>query len=129
VEQTGFGDPLEPRPDELSGGATDVADMKAVVERLSIGVDNMAEYRFSDVVQAALDTGSFERLMEGREKRDEHDRAVFVLESGPRSILAGILGDGFGGRTFQLEDGRVVRWGMRGKNRGKRYQVVVVAGG
>jgi hypothetical protein len=122
----GFGDPLLPRPDEMSGGNTDFADMLALVERLSAGVQTVAEYRFEDVVEAAMAVNAFEWLMKGKEKRVE-EKVSFVLDPAERRKFADILSSTYGGRTFSLSDGRRVQWGNRGKNRGRWYQVIVKA--
>jgi hypothetical protein len=120
----GLGDPLLPRPEEFSGGNTDFADMLALVERLAVGIETIGEYRFEDVVEAAMAVNAFEWLMKGKEKRSE-DRVAFVLDPAERRKFADILSSTYGGRTFSLSDGRRVQWGNRGKNRGRWYQVAV----
>lgn len=129
VTHAGFGDPLENRPEELSGGNTDFADMQALVERLAMGVDNIAEYRFGDVVMAAQEVNAFEWLMKGKEKRDDSDKLTFVLDPSERRKFSDILSATYGGRTFTLADGRKARWGAKGKNRGRHYLVSVFPGG
>jgi hypothetical protein len=127
VSLQGFGDPLAQRPEELSGGNTDFADMLALVERLAMGVKAIAEFKFEDVVEAALQVNAFDWLMKGKEKRDETGNAKFVLDPSSRSKFGDLLSSTYGGRTFQLEDGRRVRWGNRGKNRQRRYELIVMS--
>lgn len=127
AEFAGFGNPLEARPDELGGGNTDFSDMLALVERLATGVESVADYRFEDVVSAALEVKSFEWLMKGREKFDDYKGvASFILDASERKKFSHILSQVYGGRAFRLADGRQIRWGNRGQNRGRHYQVVVL---
>jgi hypothetical protein len=70
---------------------------------------------------------AFEWLMKGREKQNEWTGKMgLVLDAGERKKFSHILSQVYGGRVFRLSDGRQVRWGKRGQNRGRHYQVVVV---
>ncbi len=127
VEFAGFGNPLEARPDELGGGNTDFSDMLALVEKLATGVTNEAEYKFEDVVSAALEVKAFEWLMKGKEKLDEYTgRTSFILDASERKKFSHILSQVYGGRTFKTGDGRTVRWSNRGQNRGRHYKIIVL---
>ena len=121
-----FGDPLDKRPEEMSGGNTDFADMLALVERLAMGIVHLSEFKFADVVDAALASNSFEWLMQGKEKADEAGIMRFVMNPSERRKFSEILSSSYGGRCFELDDGRRVQWGNRGKNRGRRYELRVL---
>ena len=103
--------------------------MQALIERLAMGVDHIAEYRVVDVIMAAQEVNAFEWLMKGKEKRDDSDKVIFVLDPSERRKFSDILSATYGGRTFTLADGRKARWGAKGKNRGRHYLVSVFPGG
>ncbi len=125
-----FGDPLAVRSEEMSGGNSDFADMLALVERLAsfiTGTAMIAEFKFEDVIEAAVAINAFESLMKGKERKDEQtDKLKLVLDPRERAKLGELLSATYGGRVFNLRDGRRVKWGNRGKNRGRRYQVMIV---
>ena len=119
------GDPFEPRPADLAGGETDAADMAALIEKLATGVQTKAEYRFEAVVQAALEVNAFEWCMKGREKKNDDGTSQFVIDHSERRKFSNLLADTYGGRTFQLRDGRRATWSHRGKNRGRHYTLTI----
>jgi hypothetical protein len=121
VEWAGFGDPLEPLPVEESGNS-ELADMVALLEELAIGVQDVQEYTFGTIVEAARARNCFQWLLDGKEVSEGKDLpARFVLTPKANSRFGKLLSEAYGGKKFTLEDGRRVMWDERGKKRGKTY--------
>jgi hypothetical protein len=126
VEFAGFGDPIEALPVEESGNS-ELADMLALVAELAKGVDDVAEFSFQDVVQAALDCNSFVWMLEGKEEREGKDGPRhYVLTAKAKSKFGKLLAEQYGGKKFTLPTGRVVKWGQQGKNRQRLYTLTVL---
>jgi hypothetical protein len=126
VEFAGFGDPIEALPVEESGNS-ELADMLALVAELAKGVDDVAEFSFQDVVQAALDCNSFVWMLEGKEEREGKDGPRhYVLTAKSKSKFGKLLAEQYGGKKFTLPTGRVVKWGQQGKNRQRLYTLTVL---
>ena len=126
VDFAGFGDPVEPLPVEESGNS-ELADMVALVAELAKGVDDVAEFDFQTVVQAALDVNSFTWLLEGKEEREGKDGPRhFALTARAKSKFGKLLAEAYGGKKFTLPTGRVVKWGQQGKNRQRLYTLEVL---
>ena len=126
VEFAGFGDPIEALPVEESGNS-ELADMLALVAELAKGVDDLAEFSFQDVVQAALDCNSFVWMLEGKEEREGKDGPRhYVLTAKAKSKFGKLLAEQYGGKKFTLPTGRVVKWGQQGKNRQRLYTLTVL---
>jgi hypothetical protein len=126
VEFAGFGDPIEPLPVEESGNS-ELADMMALVAELAKGVDDVAEFSFQEVVNAALDCNSFVWMLEGKEERETKDSpSRFLLTAKAKSKFGKLLAEQYGGKKFTLPTGRVVKWGQQGKNRQRLYTLTVL---
>jgi hypothetical protein len=126
VEFAGFGDPIEPLPVEESGNS-ELADMMALVAELAKGVDDVAEFSFQEVVNAALHCNSFVWMLDGKEERETKDSpSRFLLTAKAKSKFGKLLAEQYGGKKFTLPTGRVVRWGQQGKNRQRLYTLTVL---
>lgn len=126
VEFAGFGDPIEPLPVEESGNS-ELADMLALVAELAKGVDDVAEYTFQEVVNAALDCNSFVWMLDGKEERETKDSpSRYILTAKAKSKFGKLLAEQYGGKKFTLPTGRVVKWGQQGKNRQRLYTLTVL---
>lgn len=94
----------------------DLADMTALVQKLCEEVRSRREYDFSEVVAACRELNVFEWHVAGPDE----------LSAKSRSCLGKLFSRQFGGCTFHLDDGRQVRWGLRGKNRQRKYMIEVI---
>lgn len=136
VEYAGFGCPLDPPPVDQSKD-TEGDDMKALVTRLAAGMvgkgnlieEKLREFTFEQVIEACLEQNCFPWIIEGkwREEKFEGEVVARRYECTPKSaaIMGKLFADRFGGRTFRIAGVGVVRFGKRGKNRHRRYQVTV----
>lgn len=122
VEFAGFGDALEPLAVEESGNS-ELADMTVLVDELSKDVDGRAEVTFSQIVDVARDHNCFTWMLEGKESSDGR----FVLTAKAASRFGKMLSEQYGGKRFDLSDGRSVRWDRRGKKRGRQYVIEVIS--
>jgi hypothetical protein len=126
VKHAGFGDPMDSLPVEESGNS-ELADMTALVAHLSKGVDDDQEFCFQDVVEAAVEVNAFTWMLDGKEERDgKEGPRRFVLSAKANSKFGRLLAEQYGGKKFNLPNGRVVRWGQQGKNRQRVYTLTVL---
>jgi hypothetical protein len=83
------------------------------------------EFTFEELVDAAKANDCFNHMMEGNTKKDEQGEEYTVLNQRSKSALGKMFSAKYGGRKFRLKDGRVVRFGHRGRNRHRRYNVEI----
>jgi hypothetical protein len=121
VQHAGFGNPLAEPPSDAGFGDTQRHDMEALINKLAEGVDKMAEFSFDTLIDIARDLNCFEHAIDGKETKDG-----FELKAWSRSRMGKMFSKQYGGRSFQLKDGRVVTFGKRGEHRGRKYTLVVV---
>ena len=141
--QAGFGDPLEAPPTDDFSGDTEAADMATLVRvlvedmesRPSIMEPDTAwvaprkkEFAFDEVADAAVANDCFSWMIEGKEKKGDGDESRLELSRKSMSSLGKLFTAKYGGRKFRLKDGRLVRFGQRGRNRHKRYTIEIVEG-
>jgi hypothetical protein len=133
----GYGDPVETPPSDDFSGDTEGADMMTLVDVLVAWMDNKAkesgrsvklhEFRFEELIDAARENDCFSWMIDGIEKVDrETDERSFKLSQKSASAVGKMFSAKYGGRKFRLADGRVVKFGQRGRNRHKRYQLEIV---
>jgi hypothetical protein len=142
VAHAGFGEPCEPPPLDDTSGATDDADMRTLVEVLVADMETRpynlpaeAEwvapkkktFEFQELVDACVENSCFEWHLDGTSIKDK-DTGTETLRLTPksRSYLGKQFAAKAGGRKFRLKDGRMVQFGKRGKNRGKRFEIEMV---
>lgn len=143
VVHAGFGDPIEPPPTDDYAGATEAADMMTLVQVLVNEMERLTdisalaegakkpetlkkkEFTFEELVDAAKANDCFGWMMEGNTKKDEQGEEYTVLNQRSKSALGKMFSAKYGGRKFRLKDGRVVRFGHRGRNRHRRYNVEI----
>lgn len=142
VIHAGFGDPLEAPPADDYSGDTEASDMQTLVALL---VDDMEsrpgsmpeevtwtppkkkEFEFEELVAAAQENECFTWMMEGTVKTaGDVEKATITLNQRSKSALGKMFAAKYGGRKFRLKDGRVVRFGHRGRNRHRRYKIEIV---
>lgn len=139
VMHAGFGDPCEQPPADDTSGDSDSADMKALVEVLVADMEKRPgsldlnapwtpptkkTFEFQDLVDACLENSCFEWHMDGAWKEDKKTGEKWLeLNQRSKSWLGKHWSGSAGGRIFRLKDGRMVRFGAKGKNRQKRYVV------
>lgn len=136
IQHAGFGNPMESTAAEVD---PDFADMKAVIEKLSDGVEDHAEYDFNDIIDACRELNAFEWHLEGRmvkSKRQVKDPELggttseeaerWELTPGKKSWFGKLFSDQYGGTKFTLTDGRRAQFGKRGKNRQRRYTIQIL---
>jgi hypothetical protein len=122
----GFGDPMEPLPVEESGNS-ELADMVALVSHLAQNIDDLCEYTFQQVVDAAREVNAFTWMLEGKEEREGKDGpSRYILTAKANSKFGRLLAEHYGGKKFRLPNGRTVRWGQQGKNRQRLYTLTVL---
>lgn len=127
VDFAGFGDPCERPPDD-GDADTEYEDMMALVKELSDLIEEgerSKEFTFSEVIEMAVESNCFAWIIEGRwiERRDEP--RTYEAKPKTMAIMGKLFADKYGGRTFKLDDGRRVRFGKKGKNRSRKYEVVL----
>ena len=135
VEYAGFGCPLDPPPADQSAD-TEADDMLALVTKLSTDIgaqrDDGArqleiEYTFEQIIETCLELNCFTWMIEGKWQSEKVDKMEVSrwYECSPKSAsrMGKLFSGRFGGRIFRLPDGRVIRFGSRGKNRHRRYLV------
>jgi hypothetical protein len=125
VANAGYGDALLSATEEAD---TDYADMRAIVSQLAAGVSTHAVYEFSEIIQAARELNAFTWQLTGREvkRRGTEDEWDFELTPAARAWFGKLFSGQYGGTIFALADGRRVRFGNRGKNRGRRYTLEII---
>jgi hypothetical protein len=121
VQNAGFGNPLDEPPSDAGFGDTKRHDMEALVNKLAEGVEKTAEFTFDSLIDVARDLNCFEFAIDGKETKEG-----FELKQGSKSVMGKMFSKEYGGRSFQLKDGRVVTFGNRGKNRSRKYTLVVM---
>lgn len=127
VEFAGFGNPMKSAAADVD---SDFADMSAVVEKLSEGVV-MAVYDFHEIIEVCRELNAFEWHLEGKMGKAMvmgKETDVFRLTASNNSWFGKLFSGQYGGTEFVLSDGRRVRFGARGRNRGRRYTVEVITG-
>jgi hypothetical protein len=134
VQHAGFGNPTVPPPSEESGD-TEWSDMVLLVSKLSDGVggawvgefppEKKKDYSFDRVMKVCLDNNCFSWIIPRNERTVD---GVIEYEYSPKaaSIMGKLLSDKYGGRVFRMPDGRRIRFGKRGKNRQRRYEVTAI---
>lgn len=145
VMHAGYGNPLEEPPTDDFSGDSEAADMMTLVEALVSEMDNLhdvtsleaggrkgikkKEYTFEELVDAAQHLDCFTHMIEGNMKEDEQGERYIVLNQRSKSSLGKLFAAKYGGRKFRLKDGRVVKFGHRGRNRHRRYAVQILEKG
>jgi hypothetical protein len=129
VSHAGFGDPCEAPPDDDYSGDTEVADMRTLVQVLveDMGLEKKKDFAFQDIIDACQSHECFTWMMEGNMKKDKDSSDEWLeLNQRSKSAMGKMLAARFGGRRFKLADGRVLRFGQRGRNRHRKYTVEVI---
>jgi hypothetical protein len=142
VMNAGFGNPLEDPPTDDYSGDPESADMMTLVEVLVADMAKLhdpqaldaerqlpikkKEYTFEELVEAAQSNDCFSGMIEGNTKENEEGDKYIVLNQRSKSALGKMFAARYGGRKFRLKDGRVVRFGHRGRNRHRRYAVEIL---
>jgi hypothetical protein len=125
VEAAGFGDPCERRADDETTGP-EFEDMKALVAHFmeKTKTEKVLEFRYEEMIEACQELSLFEWIIEGKWNGKGEER-TFEPSSRCNSRLGLLWSRKYGGRLFHVADGRAVRFGSRGRQRHKRYQLTV----
>lgn len=142
VLHAGYGDPIEAPPSDDFSGDTEGSDMDTLVRSLVFYMDKQLgsdgqplkrhDFTFDDLVEAAVDQDCFTWMIQGQKriikKNDGEELVKMELNPGSKSALGKMFSAKYGGRKFRLADGRVVKFGHRGRNRHRRYEVEILDG-
>lgn len=124
VEHAVYGNPLESVMDEISDT---YSDMLAMVEKMCESVQDKTEFEFSNLIDACRELNAFEWHLEGKTiKGGEFEPDRFELTQSNKSWFGKLFSKRYGGTKFVLADGRLVRFGKRGRNRHRRYTFEVL---
>ena len=127
VMHAGLGDPCAAR--EADGyGSTEYADMREIITKLAEDVEKAGEFRFEEIVAAAMGLSCFGGMLDGKEvkfKDSEGDRREFELTQKSKSAFGKLLGR-YGGKVFVTKTGKKVVFDKRGKNRQRMYLIEIV---
>lgn len=128
VDFAGFGDPCERPPDD-GDADSEFEDMMALVKAAADSIDDdrrSKELTFAQLLEMAVEENCFTWIIEGRwiERKDEP--RYYEAKPKTNAIMGKLFADKYGGRTFALDDGRRVRFGQRGKNRSRRYEIALL---
>ncbi len=141
VMSAGFVDPCEAPPTDDFSGDTEGADMETLVKALVYFMDHKPnhdggfgvrehEFDFADLVEAAMEEDCFTWMIQGTKRLVKsgagEEKYVMELTPGAKSSLGKMFSAKYGGRRFRLPDGRTVRFGLRGRNRHRKYQVEIM---
>jgi hypothetical protein len=140
----GYGDPVAAPPTDEFTGDNEGTDMMTVVDVLVSHMDHpdplpgsepgsvpepvkKREFTFDDLVGVAIENDCFQWMIDGVERIDkETDEKSMKLNPRSKSALGKMFSAKYGGRKFRLADGRVVKFGHRGRNRHRRYQIEIL---
>lgn len=132
----GYGDPVAAPPTDEFTGDNEGTDMMTMVDVLVSHMDKPAgdakvttrkEFTFDDLVGVAVENDCFAWMVDGKELVDkETDEKSMKLTPKSKSALGKMFSAKYGGRKFRLADGRVVKFGHRGRNRHRRYQIEIL---
>jgi len=139
VLNAGYGDPIEAPPTDDFSGDTEGSDMDTLVRSLVYFMDNKLgtdgqplrkhDFTFDDLVEAAVDQDCFTWMIQGTKrvtkKADGEELVKLELAPGSKSALGKMFSAKYGGRKFRLPDGRLAKFGHRGRNRHRRYEVEI----
>jgi hypothetical protein len=140
VLHAGFGDPIEAPPSDDFSGDTEGSDMDTLVRSLVYYMDNQIasdgqtlkrhDFTFDDLVEAAVEQDCFTWMIQGQKriikKNDGEELVKMDLNPGSKSALGKMFSAKYGGRKFRMPDGRVAKFGHRGRNRHRRYEVEIL---
>jgi hypothetical protein len=133
VTSAGFSDPLEKPKDEEMTSREDL-DAQELVEQLAGAIPadkKMHEYQFQDLVDVCVEHECFSwKFVDGkRHKADEEEGEKEWFECGQKtsSALGRVFGTDMAGQIYTLKNGARVRFGKRGQNRHRRYQVEILS--
>jgi hypothetical protein len=127
VDFAGFGDPCERPPDD-GDADSEYEDMMALVKGLADQIEegeNSKEFTFSDALELAVELDAFNWIIDGRWRTPSDEPKYYEPTAKTKAIMGKLFADKYGGRTFKLEDGRRIRFGKKGKNRGRKYEVTL----
>src|SRR5690606_20733861 len=82
------------------------------------------EFSFPEIAEICLSQGLFPWLMSG-EWIDDGESRMFALSQRGKSALGKQLAVKNDGRSFRIDDGRIVRLSHRGRDRHRRYRVEI----
>jgi len=120
----GFGDPVRPAELDIAGDP-DSQDMREMVRLLAEEeVQPEDGFGFHYLVNMCVDKGLFEDIIEGKWMRPKDEPDYYELTAKAKSRFGKLL-TGYDGRVFRFEDGTAIRFGKRGKNRARRYEVAL----
>jgi len=141
----GYGDPVAAPPTDEFTGDNEGTDMMTLVEVLVSHMDHPGvpgtapegtkeeplkskAYTFDDLIEASIENDCFPWMIDGKEVTDK-DSGEKSTKLTPRSksALGKMFSAKYGGRKFRLPDGRVVKFGHRGRNRHRRYQIEILS--
>lgn len=133
VSLLGIGEPFGDRPDEIYGGGDqnlqDMRDLvQTAVDLLKPG-ETYGEIKWDDIISICIERNSFESLIDARteyvtetdENGNESKTPRYKLTQASNKRFSFLLNSTYGGKTFKLKDGRIVKWDSRGKKRSKKY--------
>ena len=133
VSLLGIGDPFEERPDEIYGGGDqNLQDMRDLVQTVAATLkpgETYGEITWDKIIEICIERNSFDTLIDARteyvmeedEKGNENKILRYKLTQASNKRFSFLLNSTYGGKTFQLPDGRTIKWDSRGKKRGKKY--------
>lgn len=129
VMSAGFVDPLQkPKDEEATNMAeVDAREMvKQLVARIPAG-RGAHEFTFQDLIDVCVEFKCFDWKLEGKMRGgDEGSPDWFECNSKSASAMGRLFGTDLAGQVFTLDGGVRVRFGKRGHNRHRRYQVEIL---
>lgn len=129
VMAAGFPDPLQkPKDEEATNMAeVDAREMvKQLVARMPAG-KGAHEFTFQELIDVCVEFKCFDWKLEGKMRGGaEGESDYFECNSKSASAMGRLFGTDLAGQVFTLDGGRRVRFGKRGHNRHRRYQVEIL---
>lgn len=127
VEFAGFGDPCASRADD-EGTDPEYEDMVALVKAL-LGTfdegDKLKEFTFAELIEHCMELKAFQWAIDGNWKSDKDSgERWFQTSKKTESKMGTLFGPKYGGTLFEVA-GRAVRFGCKGKNRNRRFTLVI----
>jgi hypothetical protein len=124
VVAAGYGDPVRPAELDMAGDP-ESQDIKELVRLLVDMEQPEGGFTFPAVVDLCVEKNLFEDIMmEGRWVRPKEAADYYDLSAKGKSRFGKLL-TAYDGRVFRYEDGTSIRFGKRGKNRQRRYEVAM----
>lgn len=130
VTAAGFADPLaKPKEEEMTNreelDAHELVEQLVKDMRLTPG-RSMHEFTFQELVDCCVENDCYSWKIEGKQRRDDGGDEWFECNSKSQAALGRVFGTDMSGQIYALKDGTRVRFGKRGHNRHRRYQVEIL---